>query len=95
LKSARTIAWNWLLAIMPLPADKGAALAAADVVVSRAGASSWVNFAFALPAILVPYHASLSKVVELSHPGRAIMLQDNRLDDELLVALTSCWKRTS
>jgi UDP-N-acetylglucosamine:LPS N-acetylglucosamine transferase len=73
--------------------EMGAALAAADVVVSRAGASSLGEFPlFALPAILVPYpHAWRYQKVNadyLTRRGAAIMLQDNRLDDELLVALT-------
>jgi UDP-N-acetylglucosamine--N-acetylmuramyl-(pentapeptide) pyrophosphoryl-undecaprenol N-acetylglucosamine transferase len=73
--------------------EMGAALASADVVVSRAGASALGEFPlFAVPAILVPYpHAWRYQKVNadyLTRRGAAIMLQDNRLDDELLVALT-------
>jgi undecaprenyldiphospho-muramoylpentapeptide beta-N-acetylglucosaminyltransferase len=73
--------------------EMGAALAAADVVISRAGASSLGEFPlFALPAILVPYpHAWRYQKVNadyLTRRGAAIMLPDNRLNDELLVTLT-------
>jgi undecaprenyldiphospho-muramoylpentapeptide beta-N-acetylglucosaminyltransferase len=77
---------------MPYLHEMGAALAAADLVISRAGASSLGEFPlFALPAILVPYpHAWRYQKVNadyLTRRGAAIMLQDNRLDDELLVTL--------
>jgi UDP-N-acetylglucosamine--N-acetylmuramyl-(pentapeptide) pyrophosphoryl-undecaprenol N-acetylglucosamine transferase len=73
--------------------EMGAALAASDVVVSRAGASALGEFPlFALPAILVPYpHAWRYQKVNadyLTRRGAAIMLQDNRLEDELLTTLT-------
>jgi len=73
--------------------EMGAALAAADLVVSRAGASSLGEFPlFALPAILVPYpHVWRYQKVNadyLTRRGAAVMLQDNRLDEELLVTLT-------
>jgi UDP-N-acetylglucosamine--N-acetylmuramyl-(pentapeptide) pyrophosphoryl-undecaprenol N-acetylglucosamine transferase len=77
---------------MPYLHEMGAALAAADLVVSRAGASSLGEYPlFALPAILVPYpHAWRYQKVNaeyLTRRGAAIMLQDHRLDDELLVTL--------
>ena len=73
--------------------EMGAALAAADLVISRAGASSLGEFPlFALPAILVPYpHAWRYQKVNadyLTRRGAAIMLEDHRLNDELLVTLT-------
>jgi UDP-N-acetylglucosamine--N-acetylmuramyl-(pentapeptide) pyrophosphoryl-undecaprenol N-acetylglucosamine transferase len=73
--------------------EMGAALAAADLVVSRAGASALGEFPlFALPAILVPYpHAWRYQKVNADHlarRGAAILLQDHRLNDELLVTLT-------
>ena len=73
--------------------EMGAALAAADLVVSRAGASALGEFPlFALPAILVPYpHAWRYQKVNadyLARRGAAIMLPDNRLNDELPVTLT-------
>jgi UDP-N-acetylglucosamine--N-acetylmuramyl-(pentapeptide) pyrophosphoryl-undecaprenol N-acetylglucosamine transferase len=72
--------------------EMGAALAAADLVVSRAGASSLGEYPlFALPAILVPYpHAWRYQKVNadyLARRGAAILLQDHRLNDELLVTL--------
>jgi UDP-N-acetylglucosamine--N-acetylmuramyl-(pentapeptide) pyrophosphoryl-undecaprenol N-acetylglucosamine transferase len=73
--------------------EMGAALAAADLVVSRAGASTLGEFPlFALPAILVPYpHAWRYQKVNadyLTRRGAAIILPDNRLNDELLATLT-------
>ena len=73
--------------------EMGAALAASDLVVARAGASALGEFPlFALPAILVPYpHAWRYQKVNadyLARRGAAIMLPDNRLNDELLTTLT-------
>jgi UDP-N-acetylglucosamine--N-acetylmuramyl-(pentapeptide) pyrophosphoryl-undecaprenol N-acetylglucosamine transferase len=72
--------------------EMGAALAAADLVVSRAGASCLGEYPlFALPAILVPYpYAWRYQKVNadyLTRRGAAIMLRDDRLNDELLVTL--------
>lgn len=72
--------------------EMGAALAAADLVVSRAGASSLGEYPlFGLPAILVPYpHAWRYQKVNtdyLTRRGAAIMLRDQRLSDELLPTL--------
>ena len=72
--------------------EMGAALAAADIVVSRAGASSLGEFPlFALPAILVPYpyvwRYQKVNADYLTRRGAAVMLEDHRLNDELLVTL--------
>jgi UDP-N-acetylglucosamine--N-acetylmuramyl-(pentapeptide) pyrophosphoryl-undecaprenol N-acetylglucosamine transferase len=77
---------------MPYLHEMGAALAAADLIVSRAGASSLGEYPlFALPAILVPYpHAWRYQKVNadyLTRRGAAIMLEDHRLNDELLTTL--------
>lgn len=67
----------------------GAAFAAADLVVSRAGASILGEFpSFGLPAILVPYpHAWRYQKVNaayLADRGAAIVIDDERLGDNLL-----------
>jgi UDP-N-acetylglucosamine--N-acetylmuramyl-(pentapeptide) pyrophosphoryl-undecaprenol N-acetylglucosamine transferase len=73
--------------------EMGAALASADLVVSRAGASSLGEYPlFALPAILVPYpYAWRYQKVNadyLARRGAAIVLDDHRLNDDLLVTLS-------
>jgi UDP-N-acetylglucosamine--N-acetylmuramyl-(pentapeptide) pyrophosphoryl-undecaprenol N-acetylglucosamine transferase len=67
----------------------GKALAAADLVVSRAGASSLGEFPFfELPAVLVPYpYAWRYQKVNASYladHGAAVILDDSRLQEELL-----------
>jgi UDP-N-acetylglucosamine--N-acetylmuramyl-(pentapeptide) pyrophosphoryl-undecaprenol N-acetylglucosamine transferase len=69
--------------------EMGAALTVADLVVSRAGASVLGEFpSFAIPAILVPYpHAWRYQEVNglfLEQKGAALVLQDDKLADELL-----------
>jgi UDP-N-acetylglucosamine--N-acetylmuramyl-(pentapeptide) pyrophosphoryl-undecaprenol N-acetylglucosamine transferase len=78
--------------VLPYLHDMGAALAAADLVISRAGASALGEYPlFALPAILVPYpHAWRYQKVNadyLTRRGAAIMIEDHRLKDELLPTL--------
>jgi UDP-N-acetylglucosamine--N-acetylmuramyl-(pentapeptide) pyrophosphoryl-undecaprenol N-acetylglucosamine transferase len=73
--------------------EMGAALAASDLVVSRAGASTLGEYPlFGLPAILVPYpHAWRYQKVNadyLSRRGAAIILENERLNDELLPTLS-------
>jgi UDP-N-acetylglucosamine--N-acetylmuramyl-(pentapeptide) pyrophosphoryl-undecaprenol N-acetylglucosamine transferase len=72
--------------------EMGAALAAADLVVSRAGASCLGEYPlFALPAVLVPYpHAWRYQKVNadyLARRGAAIILEDHRLNDDLFITL--------
>ena len=72
-----------------LHAEMGAALAAADLAISRAGASCMGEFPlFGLPALLVPYpHAWRYQVVNaryLEQRGAAVMLPDADLSAQLL-----------
>ncbi|MBN1303927.1 MAG: undecaprenyldiphospho-muramoylpentapeptide beta-N-acetylglucosaminyltransferase [Anaerolineales bacterium] len=72
--------------------EMGAALAAADLVLSRSGASCLGEYPqFGLPAILVPYpHAWRYQKVNadyLVNNNAAVMIKDDHLKDELLATV--------
>jgi UDP-N-acetylglucosamine--N-acetylmuramyl-(pentapeptide) pyrophosphoryl-undecaprenol N-acetylglucosamine transferase len=74
--------------------EMGAALAAADLIVSRAGASVLGEYPlFALPAILVPYpYAWRYQKVNASYlvdQGAAVMVKDENLKQDLLGEIRS------
>lgn len=74
---------------MPYSHEMGAALATADLVVSRAGASSLGEYPFfGLPAVLVPYpYAWRYQKVNadyLAEQNAAVILQDEVLEDKLV-----------
>lgn len=78
---------------MPYSHEMGAALAAADLVVSRAGASTVGEYPFfGLPAVLVPYpYAWRYQKVNadfLAQRNAAVILQDDVLEDKLLVVIS-------
>jgi UDP-N-acetylglucosamine--N-acetylmuramyl-(pentapeptide) pyrophosphoryl-undecaprenol N-acetylglucosamine transferase len=77
---------------MPYSHEMGAALAAADLVLSRAGASTLGEYPlFGLPAVLVPYpYAWRYQKVNadfLTERNAAIVLQDESLEEKLLNVL--------
>ncbi len=70
--------------------DMATAYSAADLVVSRAGASTIAELsALGKPAILVPYPNAVSNhqelnAIELERGGSAVMLKDSEIEDGLL-----------
>jgi len=78
--------------IMPYLHEMGAALAAADLVLSRAGASTLGEYPFfGLPAVLVPYpYAWRYQKVNadfLAEHSAAVVLQDELLNEKLSIIL--------
>ena len=84
--------------VMPYISNMGQALAAADLVLSRAGASSIAEIAaLAVPSLLVPYpHATADHQTTnaryLTDAGAAVLVRDDQIDepafaDELLSLL--------
>jgi undecaprenyldiphospho-muramoylpentapeptide beta-N-acetylglucosaminyltransferase len=74
--------------------DMGAALAASDLVISRAGASTLGEYPFfGLPSILVPYpyawrYQKVNAGYMVKH-GAAVMLEDKNLEKELPIMVRS------
>ena len=71
--------------LLPFTDDFGAALAAADLVVARAGGSVWEIAAAGRPALLVPYpHATADHQTEnaryFQHGGGAVVVPEPELD---------------
>lgn len=72
--------------------EMGAALASANLVVSRAGASTLGEYPlFGLPAVLVPYpyawrYQKLNADYLANH-GAAVIVRDERLEDQLLLTI--------
>jgi UDP-N-acetylglucosamine--N-acetylmuramyl-(pentapeptide) pyrophosphoryl-undecaprenol N-acetylglucosamine transferase len=78
--------------VLPYLHEMGAALASADLVISRAGASALGEYpVFGLPAVLVPYpHAWRYQKVNadyLAGRGAAVVVEDHHLKKELLETL--------
>jgi len=78
--------------------EMGAALAAADLALSRAGASTLGEYPlFGLPAVLVPYpYAWRYQKVNadaLVQRGAAVMLEDSKLSEQLLPTVSDLLNR--
>lgn len=82
LTPAEQLRWR----VMPYISNMGQALAAADLVVSRAGASSIAEIAaLSVPSVLVPYpHATADHQTTnarfLTDVGAAVLVPDDRID---------------
>lgn len=92
IKEAQASLWSRqrpLYHIFPYLHEMGKALAAADLVISRAGASTLGEYPFFdLPAVLVPYpYAWRYQKVNADYLARhraAVIIENSRLQDELL-----------
>ena len=84
LTETEQVRWH----VMPYISNMGEALAAADLVVSRAGASSIAEIAAtATPSLLIPYpHATADHQTTnarfLVDAGAAVLLPDDKIDDD-------------
>jgi len=73
--------------------EMGAALAAADLVVGRAGSSSIAEpLAFGVPLVLVPFAAAAdahqtANARDVAEKGAAVLLPETQLDSDRLVAV--------
>jgi UDP-N-acetylglucosamine--N-acetylmuramyl-(pentapeptide) pyrophosphoryl-undecaprenol N-acetylglucosamine transferase len=72
--------------LLPFTDDFGAALAAADLAVARAGGSVWELAAAGLPAVLVPYpHATVGHQSKnaryFADGGGAVVVPDDQVQD--------------
>jgi UDP-N-acetylglucosamine--N-acetylmuramyl-(pentapeptide) pyrophosphoryl-undecaprenol N-acetylglucosamine transferase len=96
-EQARTAGTGPLVRCVDFIDDMGAAYAAADAVVCRAGATSIAELtALGKPALLVPYpHATADHQLHngraLEQAGGAVVIEDGELDGARLVAAVDPW----
>ena len=75
--------------------EMGAVLAAADIVIGRAGASSIAEpLAFGVPLVLIPFGAAMDAHQEVNaravaELGAAVVVRESQLDPDRLVAVVS------